>query len=258
LQLYELDDGYLFNTVVIAGKELPSFRSRPEADRRLDDPWPSTDDWPYIYLQRPTISGLYQRVFAFIAVMIALVLVLLRRLETSTRWHLDFLFLGVGFSLMESAAIVRLALAFGATWIVSAVVFASVLMTVFLANYLVERRPSLRIGFAWAALLACLALNFLFPVRTLLALPFPLRVLGAGLLIGTPVFFAGLCFSKLFRREPVIGYPLGMNMIGAMAGGSVEYLSMLFGMRSIWLILVLVYFLAYLCSRLADGRDPAA
>lgn len=250
LQVYVLQDGYLFNAIIIAGKGLPGFVAHPEADRQLNTARPSTDDWPYIYLQHPTISRLYLQVFGFIAVMIALVLVLLRKLEQSARWHLDFFFLGVGFSLMESAAIVRLALAFGTTWVVSAVVFASVLLTVFLANYLMELRPAIRIGFAWAALLACLALNFFFPVQTLLEFSFPLRVLGAALLIGMPVFFAGICFSKLFKQEPHVGYPFGMNMIGAMAGGSVEYLSMLIGMRNIWLILLLVYFLAYLCNRL--------
>ncbi len=75
--------------------------------------------------------------------MILVVLFVLRKLEKSPQWHLDFFFLGVGFSLMESAAIVRLALAFGTTWVVSAVVFAAVLLTVFLANYLIELRPDI-------------------------------------------------------------------------------------------------------------------
>ena len=42
---------------------------------------------------------------------------------------------------------------------------------------------------AWTALLVTLVLNFLFPVRALLDLSFPLRLLGSALLIGAPVFF---------------------------------------------------------------------
>lgn len=253
LQMYVFQDNYLFNTVILAAKELPTFLSDPEVDRRFKTAAPSTDNWPYIYLEYPVVSNLYLQVFGLIGVMIALVFVVLRKLEGSTRYHLDFFFLGVGFSLMESAAIVRLALAFGTTWVVSAGVFASVLSMVFFANYLRQRWPNIPTGFAWAALLAAVAVNFSFPVQTLLGFSYPLRVLAATALIGAPVFFAGICFSALFQREPEVGLPFGMNMIGAMAGGSIEYLSMLIGMKNIWLILLGVYLLAFLCNRF-EGR----
>jgi predicted membrane-bound spermidine synthase len=249
LQMHRLQDNYLFNTTIIAAKDVPAFASDPETDRQFKAAIPSTDNWPYIYLEYPVISNLYLQVLGLIGALIALVVVVLRKLEKSAQYHLDFFFLGVGFSLMESAAIVRLALAFGSTWVVSAVVFACVLLTVFVANVLLERWPSLPAGLAWAALLAALAINFLFPVQTLLGFSFPLRVVGSAALIGTPVFCAGISFSSLFRREPEVGVPFGMNMVGAMTGGSIEYLSMLIGMKSIWLVLVIVYLLAFLCNR---------
>jgi len=249
LRMYMTKDSYLFNTIIMAAKDDPGFVSDPEIDSTYNTAMPSSDDWPYIYLQFPTISKLYLEVFALIGALIALIFLLLRRLEKSTQLHLDFFFLGVGFSLMESAAVVRLALAFGTTWVVSAVVFASVLLTVFLANCLLVLKPNIPIRFAWISLLACLGINFFFPVQTLLALSFPLRLLGAALLIGAPVFFAGIIFSKLFSREPEVGFPFGMNMIGAMTGGSIEYLSMLIGMKNIWLVLLGIYFLAHWCHR---------
>jgi hypothetical protein len=249
LQMHRMEDNYLFNTTILAVKDDPAFSSDPETDRQFSTAIPSTDNWPYIYLEYPVISNLYLQVLGLIGAMIAVVFVVLRKLEKSTQYHLDFFFLGVGFSLMESAAIVRLALAFGSTWVVSAVVFACVLLTVFVANYLLERRPGIPTGAAWAALLAALMINFLFPVQTLLGLSFPLRVLGAAALIGTPVFCAGVAFSSLFKRETEVGLPFGMNMVGAMAGGSIEYLSMLMGMKNIWIILVIVYFAAFLCNR---------
>lgn len=256
LQIFVTQDNYLFNTVIIGGKDLPGFVANPTHDAQLNTVKPSSDDWPYVYIERPVISSLYLQVFTLIGALIALVLVLLRRIEKSDSWHLDFFFLGVGFSLVESAAIVRLALAFGTTWIVSAVVFATVLLTVFLANWLLEWKPAIRVGYVWPALLVCLAINFFFPVRWLLELSFPLRVLAALGLIGVPVFFAGITFSRLFRSEEEVGAPFGMNMIGAMTGGSIEYLSMLLGMRKIWLILLVVYALAWLCSRLKHRNSP--
>jgi predicted membrane-bound spermidine synthase len=249
LQMHRMQDNYLFNTTIIAAKENPAFASDPDVDRQFASAIPSTDNWPYIYLEYPVISNLYLQVLGLIAAMIAAVIIILRKLERSRQYHLDFFFLGVGFSLMESAAIVRLALAFGSTWVVSAVVFACVLLTVFAANIVLERRPNIPTGLAWAALLVALAVNFLFPVQTLLGFSFPLRVLGAAALIGTPVFCAGICFSSLFKRETEVGLPFGMNMVGAMTGGSIEYLSMLMGMRNIWLVLVVVYALAFLGNR---------
>jgi hypothetical protein len=51
----------------------------------------------------------------------------------------------------------------------------------------------------------------------------------SGLLVGSPVFFAGLCFSGLFGAQKTYRLPLGMNLVGAMGGGVLEYASMLTG-----------------------------
>ena len=50
---------------------------------------------------------------------------LLRRLHPVRGLHAEFLLLGVGFTLVESSSIVRLALLFGSTWVVNVVVFAA-------------------------------------------------------------------------------------------------------------------------------------
>jgi len=57
-------------------------------------------------------------------------------------------------------------------------------------------------------------------LRLSLSLAFPLRVLASLALIGTPVFFAGISFSRLFKQEKDVGYPFGINMVGAMTGGA--------------------------------------
>ena len=77
---------------------------------------------------------------------------------------------------MEAAAIVRLALVLGSTWTVNALVFASVLLTIFLANLAVlkNRAPSLNV--AWIGLGLALAVNYLLPLQTLLDLSSPIRV----------------------------------------------------------------------------------
>ena len=155
---------------------------------------------------------------------------------------------------MESSAIVRLALIFGSTWVVNAVVFSSVLLTIFLANFMVfkKRAPSIRV--AWVGLSLFILLNYFLPIPVLFEVGITLRVILCGLLIGIPVFFAGVCFSSLFEKEPVTGYPLGINLIGAMAGGMIEYTSMLGGMRIVWLIILIIYLSAWLSTNLIGKR----
>ncbi|MDZ4785440.1 MAG: hypothetical protein SGJ02_05120, partial [bacterium] len=178
----------------------------------------------------------------------------LRKVEPATGWHFNFLFLGIGFTLMESAAIVRLALLFGSTWIVNAVVFSAVLLMIYLANLTVMYGKAASLKSSWLLLFIAIFLNYLIPVSSLTGLSLELRYLTSGLLIGIPVFAAASCFSHLFDKQKSTAYPLGINLIGAMSGGMIEYLSMAIGMQAIWLVVVGVYGLAWITSRVKGTR----
>jgi len=247
--LLEEQSPALFNTTILAGRDLPALRDDPAIVDRFGRALPATDDWPFVYLERPTIAPVYAQILSVVVLLVLGAFLLLRRLHTGTGVHLDFVSLGLGFSLMESAAVVRFALLYGSTWIVNAVVFTSVLVTIFAANMVVLRRraPSLDVSFAllWLAVLA----NYFFPLNVLFASGPLTRVVVSGILVGSPVFFAGLCFSGLFGAQRVTGYPLGMNLVGAMAGGVLEYTSMLTGMRAVWLMVLVLYLIAWLAYR---------
>jgi SAM-dependent methyltransferase len=242
-------DPLLFNTTLVGARDVAIPAGTPL--KGADAARPVTDDWPFPYLERPGIAPLYLELIGVVGLLVGGVFLLLRRIHPATGLHANFLFLGLGFTLMESSAVVRLALLFGSTWVVNAVVFSSVLLTIFLANAIVLRgfAPSLRA--TWLALLAFVVLNFAFPVSSLLAVGAAGRAAAAGLLIGLPVLCAALAFSQLFRREPVTGYPLGVNLVGAMAGGLLEYVSMAVGMRAVWLVVLGVYGLAWLTTELS-------
>ena len=81
-----------------------------------------------------------------------------------------------------------------------------------------------------------------------------LRVSICMLLIGVPVFFAAVCFSHIFKKQSITGYPLGINLIGAMAGGIIEYVSMVVGIRMVWLFILVIYLLAWLSTNLIGER----
>jgi hypothetical protein len=85
----------------------------------------ATDDWPFLYLRKPMVPNLGVRGMALIGGLAALLLVLFRdRRGPSVPSRLTGLdgrmfLLGAGFMLIETKAVVQMALCFGGTWIVS-------------------------------------------------------------------------------------------------------------------------------------------
>lgn len=256
-RLLRTESKFLFNAVVMGSRELPGFEDSPGNREAYGNDFASTDDWPYLYLEKPTVAPLYLKLLGAILALITAVFFLLRRLHPVKGLHANFLLLGVGFTLMESAAIVRLALLFGSTWTVNAVVFATVLLMIFVANASVIKGFAPPLKAAWLGLFAAVLINWVFPPSLLLDLGAPLRAVSCGVLIGLPVYFAAICFSRLFAREATTGYALGLNLVGAMAGGLIEYVSMLTGMRDVWLVVLAVYLLACLAT-MRRARNTAA
>lgn len=246
LRLYRIDDfSFLFNAVIVAGEGVEGSSQQLE---RFAVGIPSTDDWPFIYLLEPSVGAQYLSLIAVIAVLILGALMVLRREHQASGLYAEFFFLGLGFTLVESSGVVRMALLFGTTWTVNAAVFATVLLMIFLANLAVIKGFAPTMRHSWTGLFAFLLVNVLVPLGVLLEFPLAGRLLGAAVLIGAPVFFAATCFSSLFRNEEVTGYPLGINLIGAMGGGLIEYASMATGMRGVWLIAIAIYGCAWWAS----------
>jgi hypothetical protein len=251
-------DETLFNTTLVAAKGISGLRDNPENIGLFGGRQASTDNWPFIYLEHPTIAALYLNFILVMMILISGVFILHRRVHRITGSHANYFFLGVGFTLMESSAIVRLALLFGSTWVINAVVFSSVLLTVFLANLLVIKKKNVSLGLSWALLIAFIIINYLFPVSCLFKVGALIRTIASGLLIGLPVFFASTCFSILFSEEETTGYPLGINLIGAMSGGFIEYSSMIIGMRGVWFVILVIYCLAFISTRSIRKHGAAA
>jgi hypothetical protein len=248
---------FLFNTMIVATKGDRTFAGTADVIAKYGHGLPSSDDWPFIYLERPTIAPVYLELGAVVAAVMSGAFLLLRRLHPVRGLYANFWLLGAGFTMMEASAIVRLALLFGSTWLVSALVFAACLATVFLANYTVLRRVAPPLRFAWFGLFVSILVNYVFPLPLLFELAAPLRALACAALIGIPVYCASVCFSRLFAAEPTTGYPLGVNLIGAMAGGILEQSSMAIGMRAVWLVALGVYALAFAATRWS-GRAATA
>src|SRR5262249_58746912 len=108
-------------------------------------------------------------------------------------------FLGAGFMLVETKAVVNMALLFGSTWIVNAVVFSAILIMILLANFLVLIYRPQRVHLFYLGLLGALALNLL-PLDLFLGWSRPIQVTLSCLLVSAPVFFAWTIFAISFSR----------------------------------------------------------
>jgi spermidine synthase len=203
----------------------------------------TTDDWPYLYQKGKWIP----RTYYSIGVLVVLIAIGLYAQIGGARRNVPSLFffgMGAGFLLLETQVISRLALFFGTVWQVNGIVISALLIALLLANALVERRgKDWRRFWIWAALIAGLAIAFWFPFERIGGPPAVAGTI-AVVVFSVPVVFAGILFALEFRATASPSAALGANMLGAVAGGLLETLSLLFGMRALLLVAVGVYCLA--------------
>jgi spermidine synthase len=215
-------------------------------------PWrpirPSTDDWPFLYIRPDVFPWGYVAVLGAIALMtlIATALVFGPGIFTAARFDAPMFFLGAAFLLIETRGVTDLSLLFGSTWIVNAAVFGGVLLIAWAANAVVRRFPPRRLGLVFIPLMAAIALNYAVRPSALLQLPmFAGGALGA-LLNALPVGLAGIVFSTLLARSSDPAASLGSNLIGAISGGILEYLSTIFGLSVLTLAAGALYAAVFL------------
>jgi hypothetical protein len=125
-----------------------------------------------------------------------------------------------------------------------------VLLMALSANLLVLWRPRLNLWLVYALLFASLILTYFFPLGMLIGLSPAIRALISMVLLSLPLFFAGLIFSESLRRAGETAVPLASNLSGSVAGGVLEYGSLLWGIKSLYVIAAIVYVGALIASRL--------
>jgi hypothetical protein len=199
---------------------------------------PATDDWPFVYLPRPSFPGLYLRGLVLVAAvsLAGIWLIAPRNVLRRFDWHMFFL--GAAFALLEVKALIVFALLFGSTWIVNSLVFFAILASVLIAVRVNVRFRVRRIGIFYLLLFAMLALNLVVRPETLLVANVFARYVVASVLIFAPVFLANVIFSNSFRDTETADIAFASNLLGIMTGGMLEYVSMLFGYHALlWLVI---------------------
>ena len=210
-----------------------------------------SDDWPYLYLERPSLPAHYALALAGVLALALLSVGLAAGRGLGQGFDAPMFFLGVGFLLVETKSVTEMALLFGSTWTVNVLVFAAVLAVVLAGSRLVARGLAPRPEPVFALLFVTLGVGALVPVRSLAGLPLGLEWLLGGLLTAAPIALAALIFPRLLATRADPARALGWNVLGGVVGGVAEYGSMLWGIKALYGLAALAYAAAFLARRRA-------
>jgi len=231
----------------------------------------ATDDWPFFYVRKPMMPALSLRGILIMAGLALLLIFLFapRRVATaphpysgaelslrSRSLNLQIFFLGAGFMLIETKAVVTMALLFGSTWVVNSIVFFAVLVMILIANLWTLKSKVTRLWPYYAGLFVTLALNTIIPLDFFLGMNRSVQVIGSCLLVFAPVLFAGVIFAASFKRTAEPDRAFGFNIAGAMVGGLAENSSMLLGFQYVVLVAILFYALSALGFFRSRNTEP--
>ncbi len=205
----------------------------------------TSDDWPFLYI-RPGLFpwGYVLLLGAVLLSGIPAVRMAYGKDVTGGGFDPPLFFMGAAFLLLETRGVTSLSLLFGSTWVVNSFVFAGILTTVLLANFAVDRFGVKNERPWFIPLLVSLVVLWAMPIGALNALPTLGRGVLGGLLVGLPIGFAGVIVSARLQKTPKPAAALGSNLLGAVLGGCLEYMSMWTGLRALVLVAGLFYALA--------------
>ncbi len=199
----------------------------------------TTDDWPYFYQHEPGLPIIV--ILVSIAVLVVFGLFLRQTSGEGTRLDFHFMLLGAGFMLLEAQIVSKMALLFGTTWVVNAVVVSGLLCLIVGANLVYGAFPRIPLTAAYAGLFLALAVMYIVPMQKLFFESWSLRAVVATLALCTPVFFAGIIFVSSFARAGFRGSALGSNLFGSLIGGLLESASLWFGLKSLAILAAILY-----------------
>ena len=218
-------------------------------------PSPATDNHPFPYAQGWGLSMFYVVSLASLLLGSALAIRRFGHVElTDARPYLDLFFMGAAFLLLESKSVVQFALLFGTTWIVNSLVFAGILASVLLAIEVAERVKRLDPRLLYSALLVSLAVAWVIKPEQLLGLSPLARFVAATTITFAPIFFGNLIFAERFRSVGSSTTAFGINLLGAILGGVLEYSSVVVGYRGLIVVVAAAYTAA---SLLRPTEEPA-
>jgi SAM-dependent methyltransferase len=244
----DLDD-YDRLAAVAGAKPLPHLRDPALTSLPLP-----TDDWPFLYQQWRTLSPTFLWGLLIMAgIGVGWVWLLLPKGDRSALGQGQFFWLGVSFLLVEVKSIAQLALVWGSTWKVSAIVIGVIMAEILLANFVVSKFRIHRTGWAYVLLLVSLLASYFFDPSGVASQGFLEGRVWPTFVLLIPLFFAGIVFAVAFAKASRVDSAFGWNLMGGVLGGFLEYSSLVFGFGFLTLLAVGTYAVSWLIQ----GRTEA-
>jgi hypothetical protein len=227
---------------------------------------PATDEWPFLYTRQPAIPSYVLRGMGLMVILSVVLWLLYRPRQAAAEpavagsdsgLLLRAFLLGAGFMLIETKAVVQMALLFGSTWAVNTVVFAAILLMALAGNLFAAWVNPRNLAPYYVGLFVALGANLVVPLDAFLGLDRVTQIVLACGLVFAPVAFAGVVFPVSFARAPRPDRFFGANVAGALVGGLAENMSMLVGFRYLLVVAVVAYAASALFGRIAVSTRAA-
>lgn len=212
----------------------------------------STDDWPFFYMSKKV----YPTSYLSVVLLIFLSSIFLIKKTTNLNFK-NFsptcFFLGAGFMLIETKGITEAAKIFGGTWIVISIIIILILTMAYFANYIIYKKIKLNTNLIYFLLLLSIGVSYLFSELKIEDYSLTLAKVLSPIFLTIPIFFSGLAFSSELKKLNSVSIALSSNILGALFGGLVEYNSMYFGFKFLYLFAIIIYLSALIFTKKQPG-----
>jgi Ca2+/Na+ antiporter len=104
---------------------------------------------------------------------------------------------------------------------------------------------------------SCIGLYFL-DLSTFAFLPYTTKAIVVGLLTSMPMLFSGVVFIRSFSVANRKDAALGANLIGAIAGGLLQTVTFVTGIKALLLIVAVLYLAAIMTARKPNASQARA
>lgn len=205
---------------------------------------PLTDDWPYLYLDRPRLPLIHILMALFLT---GTLLVVKSKFLRASEFNLPMFFWGAAFLLFEFQNISKAGLLFGLTWQTNMIIITSALLMILLANLVAERKL-LKPNLAFIGLIGTLGLQLIIPLYKFNQLSTIAKLIGAGTILNLPFFFGAVIFAYWFAASKNRSAALAGNLLGSAVGGLLEMISFLTGIKSLLLVTIVLYSLGWITA----------
>ena len=146
---------------------------------------------------------------------------------------------------------------YGSTWFVTTIVITAIILLALLANMTIMKWSKPNLFILYALLVLSLIIGMFVSAYPPSLGNAWIDCLVMTIVVTMPLFFSGLVFSSEVLKAPSVGSAMYTNLLGAMLGGFLQYNAMYFGLRSLYVLAIVLYVLAFTSGRRSKQSAPS-